>query len=162
MSEFFSLNLLGIIGIATGLFALLISYRTYSKQKPNLNVKVTNCEYTISFDSAIHHRAINFSAKFQIKNVGDRGTNINDIVLSFKVDGKEQSINPFYTHELESSKLNQRLWIEAHGIIDIEASFNGQFDGTEEDEMACIFTISDTHKTYRVRAISKNTRKPLV
>jgi hypothetical protein len=172
MSEFLNVNLLGIIGTVTGIIALAISYRTYSKQKPNLNVKVTNCEYGISFDSAFHHRAINLWAKFQIKNIGDRGTSINDIVLSFTVDGKKYQFNKKYfgsprialvpeglEHLVEMSKSE---WIEAHQTRDIEANFIEQFDGTEENQIDCIFTIYDTHRGYRVKAISKNTRKPLI
>lgn len=174
MSEFLNVNLLGIIGTVTGIIALVISYRTYSKQKPNLKVKVTNCEHKIYFESAIQHRAINLWAKFHLKNVGDRGTSIDDIGLSFTVDGKKYQFHKKYfgspTIALELPEVLEHLveerskseWIEANEIRDIEANFIEQFDGTEENQIACVFTIYNTHKTYRVGAISKNTRKPLV
>jgi hypothetical protein len=171
VSELFNVNLLGIIGAVSGIIALVISYRTYSKQKPNLKVKVANCEHNQFFQTDIHHVAINLWAKFQIKNVGDRGTSINDIVLSFMVDGKKYQFHKKYfrsskdfqtTSDLENFKPSQSIWIEAHDTIDIDAGFNEQFDGREENQIVCVFTIYDTHKTYRVRAISKNKKKSLV
>jgi hypothetical protein len=144
MSEFLNVNLLGIIGTVTGIFALLISYRTYSKQKPNLKVKVTNCEHNLpAIIGFSQHGDMSFWARFQIKNVGDRGTSINDIVLSFKVDGKKYQFHKKYFRGLQ---VPENRWIDAGQTIDIEADFNEQFDGTEEDQITCTFTIYDTHK----------------
>ena len=89
MSEFFNVSLLGIIGTATGIAALLISYRTYSKQKPNLKIKLTKCIHDFPNPNREPQvKDINFYANFQIRNVGDRGTKIENIVLSFIIDAK--------------------------------------------------------------------------
>ena len=160
MSEYSALNFgLGIAGTVTGVIALLISYRTYSKQKPNLKVKVVKCEHNLpALIGDSQKKDINFNAEFQIKNVGDRGTSINDVVLSFTVDGKKYQFHKKYFRF--KSGVHKSIWIDAHNTIDIEANFNEQFGGTEENQIDCTFTIYDTHKAYPFKAVSENIDRP--
>ena len=159
MSEFFSFNLLGLIGIITGVFALLISYRTYAKQKPNLKVNSIKCEhnYTVSTSQI---RNINFWAKLQVHNIGDRGTRINDVILSFAFDGKKYQLHKKYFEGPANQSESQ--WIDANDIKDISVHFYEDFSGSEQDRINCNFTICGTYKSYHFKGISeKKEPRPL-
>jgi len=169
MSEFFNVSLLGIIGTATGIAALLISYRTYSKQKPNLKIKLTKCIH--DFPNSTREpqvKDINFYANFQIKNVGDRGTKIENIVLSSTIGGanyqtKEinqlSDLREITRFQLETPQ-NESRWIKAHDTVDIGSHFKISYNGREEDKIECIFDIYDTHKKYEVQGNSTKVGRP--
>jgi hypothetical protein len=169
MSEFFNVSLLGIIGTATGIAALLISYRTYSKQKPNLKIKVTKCVH--DFPNPVREpqaKDINFWTNFQIKNVGDRGTRIENIVLSFTINAKNyhvketnrlSELSEITRFQLQTSQ-NGNRWIKAHDTVDIGSHFNISYTGTEESNIECVFDVYDTHRKHTVQGISTKVDRP--
>lgn len=77
--------ILGIIGTITGTIALFISFWTYRKEAPHLKVSVTKCEHKLipSSMSNSNVKTLNFWTTFQVKNLGDRGTRITDVGLTF-------------------------------------------------------------------------------
>jgi hypothetical protein len=159
MSEFFSFNLLGFIGTITGVLALLITYRTYAKQKPNLKIKNAECKHNYTV-SASQIRHINFWAKFQVHNIGDKGTRINDIVLSFTNSGEKHDLHKKYFRGLANEA--ESIWVEAHDTKEINADFYEDFQGNEQNRINCIFTILDTHKSYFTKTVSeKHEKRPL-
>ncbi|MHA2052848.1 MAG: hypothetical protein ACW99F_04535 [Candidatus Hodarchaeales archaeon] len=170
MSEFFNVNLLGIIGTVTGILALLISWRTFSKQKPNLKIKIAKCEHNYpNLADKTKKKDIHFIAKFQVKNTGDRGTKIDKIALSFKSNDKKyklDEINPLSDFSdminisVKSTNQNSDRWIKAHDATDIWARFSSLFEGLEENQIDCTFHISDTHKEYILKATSKKGARP--
>jgi hypothetical protein len=169
MSEFFNVTLLGIVGTATGIAALLISYRTYSKQKPNLKIKVTKCVH--DFPNPIREpqvKEINFWTNFQIKNVGDRGTKVENIVLSFVTDAKKYQIeerkpysdlSEIARFQVQFPAQNESRWIAAHDSVNIGAHFNIPYDG-REDKIDCVFSVYDTHRKYTVKGMSTKVERP--
>ena len=83
MSEYPTINLLlGIIGTITGLFALFISLWSYWREKPKLKMEIIKSKHNYTHNPS-EKQELNLWADFQVKNLGDRGTRINDVVLSF-------------------------------------------------------------------------------
>lgn len=170
MSELLNVSILGIIGTVTGILALLISWRLYSKQKPNIKIKVVKCEHNFpNLSEKNKTRDIRFWTKFQVKNVGDRGTKINAITLSFKTNGKEyhlkernlqDELSDLLSVMVKSTPKNSDRWIKSHDTSDVGADFDSLFDGPEENQFECTFTICDTHKEYVVTSISKKVERP--
>lgn len=170
MSAFFDVSLLGIIGTITGIAALAISYRNYSRQRPNLKIKLRKCVH--DFPSPIRkpkNMDINFHCAFQIKNVGDRGTKIESIALSFTVDGKNYQtkeedrsaeISEISSFHLQSSAQNRNRWIQAHDTVDINSHFKVLYDREKKEKINCSFAIHDTHKKYVVKGISYRKQRP--
>jgi hypothetical protein len=176
MSEFLNFNLLGLIGAITGGvgaiiggIALYISYKVYKNQKPDLDIEVLNCEHDLpNLVGESQVKDINFWVRFRVKNIGDRGTKIVDIILSFVVGGKRYQLHERnlsseaweITKDIVQFANPESMWVKAHDSIPITANFNGDFDGIEENQIDCTFTICDTHKEYTVTAISKKVGRP--
>jgi type II restriction/modification system DNA methylase subunit YeeA len=158
MSEFSSINIaLGIIGTVTGAIALFISFWTLRKEKPRLKIRILNLEH----DFAVSHsqiKTISFWVMFQIRNLGDRGTSINDTELAFIDDGKQHSLKKEYwkgyAHESE-----RRNWINAHETKEMKDDLYGRFDGNEKERMDCVFTIYHTHGALHVDAVSERRKQ---
>ena len=158
MSEFLSTNWLGLIGAFTGISAIIISVYTYRKENPNLKVSVTDCQHKFTFSTVqsnavpVSQEFIEFFVKFHVSNVGDRGTRINDIGLSFKVDEKEYHVKKSgYWNGVGESK-----WIDADDNADIEANFYVEYksDAEKDPDYDCVFTIYHTHNPCKVKAVS--------
>jgi hypothetical protein len=149
MSEFLNANWLGLIGTITGIMAIIISVYTYRKENPNLKVSVLGCQHKFTVSTS-QIKMISFFAEFHIKNIGDRGTRINDIGLLFKVGEKEYSLKKagFWNMTSESK------WIEAHDNINLEGNFSIQYTSDEKDRLNCDFTIYHTHNPCKVKAVS--------
>jgi hypothetical protein len=162
MSEFPTITLvLGLIGTVTGIIALLISYWTYRKEKPNLEVEVLSSTHNFT-PTADNGKHINFWLKFRLKNLGDRGTRINDIGLHFRMNNAE--------YDLKAQQLNELLpngnckvgpkWLEAHDSVIIHADFYRIYDGTEAEKIGCTFTVFHTHGSYDFKTASTLKRLP--
>lgn len=151
MSEYQTTNMiLGIIGTITGTIALIISYLIYRKEKPNLKLEISKCKhsYTTSTSQVI---TINFWASFHVHNLGDRGTRINDVGLSFVTDEKDYQ---FKKRESMDPREND-VRIEAHDTVNFSADFWGIFESEEKEKIDCVFTIYHTHGTMDVQFTSE-------
>ncbi|MGD0994193.1 MAG: hypothetical protein ABR909_01550 [Candidatus Bathyarchaeia archaeon] len=155
MSEFLSANWIGLIGAFTGISAIIISVYTYRKEKPNLKVSVTDCHHRFTVSTS-QIKTIFFFAKFHINNVGDRGTRINDIGLSFKVGEKEYHGK----QEMFWNVIGESKWIDAHDNADIGSQFLIEYNSDEKDRLNCVFTIYHTHNPCKVKAVSEKFDKP--
>lgn len=157
MSEYSNINLvLGIVGTVTGIIALFISYWTYRKENPRLKVAVLKCEHDFTLsDSQI--KSVNFWATFQIKNIGDRGTSINDMGLLFRSNGREYHWKKKYFRG--PNEVSEKRWIAAHDWDNIEADFYDTYEGTERKQIDCIFTIYHTHSSEKIRVVSQRRRE---
>lgn len=153
MSEFLNANWLGLIGTITGILAIIISVYTYRKENPNLKVSVIDCQHTFTVSTS-QIKMVELFAEFHINNVGDRGTRINNIGLSFKIDKKEYSLKKAYWNATGESK-----WIDAHDNTDIGANFYVKYESDEKDRLNCVFTIYHTHNPCKVKFISERVEK---
>jgi hypothetical protein len=160
MSEQFSIvNLvLGIIGTITGIIALFISYWTFRKESPHLETKLLKCEHDFAISKS-QAKTISFWTEFQIKNLGDRGTTVNDIGLTFVDDGKEYNFKKQYYRGRYGTGETQRKWINAHETMSVEADFFEPYEGNERDQIECTFTLYHTHGAEHVESISHKKRE---
>jgi hypothetical protein len=142
---------LGIIGTVTGIFALFISYWTYRKAKPHLKLKVTKCVHEFMFSrSQVKH--ITFWSFFQIRNLGDRGTRIREVELTFKIGTKKYTLRKYEPRE--KLEHEQTIWVEAHDTALVGAYFTTPFDSNEEERIECTFITYHTHGVNRINAVS--------
>ncbi len=147
---------LGIIGTITGSIAIFIHFWRLRKESPRLETKVLKCEHDFTFSKS-QIKTISFWAGFQIKNLGDRGTSVNDIELSFEDDEKKYQLKKwYYRGTVEKS---ERRWINAHETIDIEADFFNTFEGTDKEQIDCTFNIYHTHGAKKVKTVSKRRKQ---
>ena len=171
VSNFVTENWLALISTIIACFALFISYKTYSKQKPELIITVDKCthNYPKTVDKS-KYDDIRFWSKFHIRNIGDRKTKIDNIKLSFEVNGKKyndvKEINVLSESGdhlgvvFNSPTPSSDRWIEEHDNKDIGADFVSSFEEPEANKIDCVFTICDTHKEYVVKGISEREERP--
>lgn len=157
--------ILGIAGTLTGAFALFISWWTFKKDRPHLKVNVTDCTHDFAVSQSVSNRkTVSFLADFLIKNVGYRGTTIEDIELTFENNGKlykmrKQSYTRQFSNEIGIPLfLEKRIPVSPSKSFDLSAKFWDEFTGNEEDKINCTFTIFHTYKALTVKYIS--VRKP--
>jgi hypothetical protein len=163
LSEYPAITLvLGLIGTVTGIIALLISYWTYRKEKPNLETEVLSLTHNFTPTSS-NGKHINFWVRFRLKNLGDRGTRINDIGLSFKINEHEYDLKANEIREVTPDGLLKAGpdFIEAHDTLVIEADFYRTYEGKDEQEkIDCKFTLFHTHGSYDFKTTSTLKRTP--
>lgn len=153
MSEYPTFNLaLGIIGTITGAIALVVSYVMYRREKPKLKLKIEKCEHEY-VTSKSNFKTLSFYVSFEVRNLGDRGTSINDVGLSFLKKGKK-------TFEIKKTTFRpyaERIWLNAHDTVNFAVNF-GITAGGELGRIDCLFTIYQTHGNDTIKCTS--VRKP--
>jgi hypothetical protein len=160
MSEYSSITLvLGIVGTITGIIALFISFWTARKENPRLRGKVLTCEhwYPVSEKNV---KMISVFPTLEIRNIGDRGTTINDVDLSFWNSGKKYQFRKLYFRGEQAQ--SQRRWIEAHQLVVLEPDFSEAFDGTEEKQIECQFRVFHTHGAIKAEGKSESKQTKLI
>jgi hypothetical protein len=159
MSEYSSITLvLGIVGTITGIIALCISFWTVRRESPRLKGRVLSCTHSYS-DSEKNVKMISFSLLLEIRNLGDRGTTIKDVVLSFWNSGqKYQSRMINFERLLDRS---HSRWIEAHELVEVGLYAQERFDGTEERQIECQFQVFHTHGAIKVEGKSESRQSVL-
>jgi hypothetical protein len=161
--------LIGIITVIVTVATLYFSYKSYKSREPDLSIKVTHCQH--DFPKILRKgqvKDINFNLRFEVTNKGDRGTRIKDIVLSFVVKEKNYQINETnLTKDMwdiiklpELQTADPDKWIGAHDTRPMVANFNSPFDGPEENQIECVFTIADVHKVHTLKATSEKVERP--
>ena len=150
---------LGLIGTISGIVALLIHFWRLRRESPRLEAKVFEClhNFTVSKSKI---ESILFWAHLQIKNLGDRGTSINDVELTFEDEEKEYRLRKEYfsAGELAGTK---RKWINAHDTIEIKPYFREIFEGNDKEKIDYTFTIYHTHGAEEIDGTSQKTEKRL-
>ncbi|MGD0204533.1 MAG: hypothetical protein ABSC20_11600 [Candidatus Bathyarchaeia archaeon] len=135
----------GSIGTATGIIALI---RIYRKEKPNLKIEKVESSHNFTHNPS-EKTHINFWAKFHVSNLGDRGTRINDIILSFRVDSKDYILKKQDFFRVPSvglsAKIEKSIWLEAHDSSYFQVQFIQEYDSTEKEQIDCNFKIIHTH-----------------
>jgi hypothetical protein len=139
---------LGIIGTITGIIGLFIHFWRFRRENPRIEVKALGCEHSIESERS----QISFWATFQMKNLGDRGTSINDVDLVFVSDNKEHLLKKILFRPMEYS---QRRWIDPHETIDLGADYLGKYEGEVKEKINCTFLIYHTHGRKKIRALSQ-------
>lgn len=125
---------LGIIGTLTGIMALILHFIRLQREKPRLKVMVNRCKHYTP--SSMKDKVSKLRVEFQIHNIGDRGTQLSKLELSFEMGSKIWS---------GSNALD--LVIEAHRSSVIDQIFFFDFPFTEQ-VLQCTFSLYHTHDKY--------------
>jgi hypothetical protein len=141
--------ILGIIGTVTGSIAVVIHFWRLRKENPRIKVKVLKCEH----DFEQRRNQISFWAEFQIKNLGDRGTSINDVDLVFISDNREHLLRRQYFRG--PTETSERRWINPHETIDLETDFWEEYQGEVKENINCTFSLYHTHGKETVKITSR-------
>jgi len=160
MSEVLDLaNLvLGIIGTITGSIAIFIHFWRLRKESPRLEGEILKCEHDFAVSKS-KIKTVSFWVELQIKNLGDRGTSINDIDLNFEDDGQNYHLKGYFRGNVEDS---QRRWISPHETINISVDYWITFEGNDKEQIDCTFTIYHTHGSQNVKTISQKRKVTIV
>jgi len=160
MSEMSPLDLanliLGIIGTGTGIIALLIHFFRLRWERPRLQGEIIECFHQFGTKNDGSTPAIFVKPTFKLTNLGDRGTNISDIHISFTVGHKRYSSKEtVYIHLLTFEEIKDRRWIEAHEIVQVKPVFEIAYDGPLNDSIKCFFTLFHAHGKLTIKGNSK-------
>jgi hypothetical protein len=151
---------LGIVGTITGSIAIIIHYWRLRRENPRLEISVLSCEHSFTISKS-NVKTVSFWVEFQAKNLGDRGTTLNDVGLNSDKLGKGQ-FRKQYWRLGEQYVPDDKMWINAHETRDIGADFVAiEFPSEDKEQIDCIFTIYHTHGAKTVQCIS-NTRRESV
>ena len=102
-------------------------------------------------------KTVSFWVNFQVKNLGDRGTTITDVDLTFKDSlKKDDHFRKSHFRLGEAYIQENRIWLNAHETQDIGADFHvTSFEGNDKEQIDCTFIIYHTHDSEEVKAISQ-------
>lgn len=149
---------LGIIGTITGSIAIILHFWRLRKESPHLKIKVSECKHIFT-ETRKRETVISFEVDFHIKNLGDRGTSINDAELTLEEDGKKYLLKKqsFRVEDSVSREgwMGDRKWISPHETTDMTADFWIRYEGEKREEIDCTLTIYHTHGAERVKAVSQ-------
>ncbi len=156
MSEYSNMNLvLGIIGTVTGIIALFISWWTLRRERPRLKVSVQSCEHHFT-NPAPSLKNVSFWVKFQIRNVGDRGTTIIDVGLTLDDYWEKGHFKKLFWYANEKLIEDGKIWLNAHDVVDIRADFVAiDYPSEDKDLLGCTFVIYHTHGAKTVEYMSQ-------
>lgn len=150
---------LGIIGTVTGSIAVIIHIWRLRKENPHIETKALKCEhdYAVSLSGI---RTISFWTDFMIRNVGDRGTSINDMDLDFEDNGQKHHLKKQYFRDRPVAE--KRIWISPHETLDLSADFYQNFQGNEKEKVDCHFTVYHTHGADNIKVVSQKRKERTV
>jgi hypothetical protein len=141
---------LGIVGTITGAIALFISYWAFKKENPKLEIRTVKCEHSVRV-STKNIKTLSFWTQLEVKNVGDRGTSINDAQIEFEDSGKKYIFKKQYFEDATS----RNVWINPHETTYIGVQFWGAFDGADLENLNCTLKVYHTHGCRNVTVTSR-------
>ena len=139
---------LGIIGTIAGIVSLSVHLWRLRRENPKLTMKVMSCEHNFEKET----KALSFWSEMELRNLGDRGTDILGIDMKIKDNGNEYTLkmsNQEPVIEDDSIK-----WIRPHETIRTFQTAFIKFEGTPSEQIDCIFTIYHTHGAEKIKAKS--------
>jgi len=144
---------LGIIGTVTGIVALSLHYWKLRRETPRLKTEVLRCEH----DFEEEKKTLSFWADLQIRNLGDRGTDILGIDLAFEDDEQKHNLKLEYQSPVFEDDLIK--WIRPHETIEKSQTAFTIYEGDVKEQIDCTFTIYHTHGAEKVEAVSERRKQ---
>lgn len=144
---------LGIIGTVTGILALSAHFWRLKRESPRLKTEVLKCEHDFEEDK----KRLSFWADLQIRNLGDRGTDMLGIDLAFEDDKQEYNLKldcqqPVFEDDLI-------MWIRPHETMKKFQTAFTTYDGDVKEQIGCTLTIYHTHGAEKVKAVSERRKQ---
>ena len=139
---------LGIVGTTAGIASLLVHLWRLKREKPDLVLKVLRCNHECDRET----NALSFFSELEIRNIGDRGTNILGVDLKFDYKKTEYGMKMVnQDNELQNNNLK---WIRPHETIRTIQIAVTRFNSKPQKQIQCMFTIFDTHGAKQIKSIS--------
>jgi hypothetical protein len=144
---------LGIIGTIAGIVSLSVHLWRLRRENPRLAIRVLNCEHDFEKET----KALSFWSEIELRNLGDRGTNLLGIDVKFK--GEEDEFTLKMSNQEPVVENDSIKWIRPHETIRTFQTAFIKFDGSANEQIDCIFTIYHTHGAEKVKAKSQRRAK---
>ena len=140
---------LGIIGTLSGVIALTVHLWRLKRENPHLELKVLKCEHSFEKET----NAISFWSEIELRNLGDRGTNLLGTDLMFEYNKKGYTLK--MTNQEQDIEDNSIRWIRPHETLRTLQTTFSKFEVKPRKEIECTFTIYHTHGAEKVKAKSQ-------
>ncbi|MCW4034358.1 MAG: hypothetical protein NWF03_03230 [Candidatus Bathyarchaeota archaeon] len=136
---------LGIVGTIAGLFSLFVHLWRLKRESPQLTIGVLKCEHMFTEETKI----LTFGTEIELRNLGDRGTNILGIDLKFKNGDEYQNLR-LASQELAKENDNVK-WIRPHETIRTSQTGFIKYEHPVTQELDCIITVYHTHGAEKIK-----------
>jgi hypothetical protein len=134
------LNLtLGIVGTIAGMVSLSVHIWRLRLEKPRLSMNILSCNHYFEESS----RILSFWSQIEIRNLGDRGTNLLGMVLNFEHDKKNLTVK--LAHQDCENENGSLKWIRPHETIRIQQTGFTKIDKKPTKQIESTFIIYHTH-----------------
>lgn len=123
------------------------------RENPRLTINVLSCEHTFQHET----KALSFWSEIELRNLGDRGTNILGIDLKFEYNKRDYTLKMSNQEQVIEGQLIR--WIRSHETIKtLQTSFT-KFEDKPKSQIECLFTVYHTHGAEKIRAKSQKIDK---
>ena len=136
---------LGIVGTIAGVVSLSVHLWRLKRENPRLAINVLKCEHDFEKET----KALSFWNEIEVRNLGDRGTNILGIDMKFRAKEKEYTLK-MSNQEPELGNDTIR-WIRPHETIrTFQTSFT-KFECKPDEQIDCLFIVYHTHGAEKIK-----------
>jgi hypothetical protein len=139
---------LGIVGTTAGIVSLAVHLWRLKREKPNLVLRNIRCVHEYEKET----KALSFLCELEIRNVGDRGTNILGVDLKFDYKKTEYGIKTISQDE-DTPNTNLK-WIRPHETIHVTQIALTRFSELPKKQINCNFTLYHTHGAEELKVTS--------
>ena len=139
---------LGIVGTTAGIVSLAVHLWRLKREKPSLVLRSVSCTHEYEKETM----ALSFLCELEIRNLGDRGTNILGVDLKFDYKNTEYGIKTI-TQDEDDTKVDLK-WIRPHETIRITQIAITRFSELPQKQIKCNFTLYHTHGAEELKATS--------
>ena len=139
---------LGVVGTTAGILALAVHLWRLKREKPYLVIKVLSCNHAYDRET----QALSFFSEIEIRNIGDRGTDILGVDLKFDYKKTEYAMKTFNQDD-DRGKENIK-WIRPHETIRTIQNSLTRFEAIPQKQIQCSFKVYETHGTKEIQATS--------
>ena len=144
---------LGIVGTIAGVVSLSVHLWRLRRESPRLELKALNCEHDFRKETNM----LSFWSELEVRNLGDRGTNILGIDLMFKYKEKDYTLKmTSQEHDIENNVIK---WIRPHETIRILQIAFTKFETKPTSIIDCTFTLYHTHGAENIKTKSQKREK---
>ena len=145
---------LGIVGTIAGVVSLSVHLWRLRRENPRLDLKALNSEHNFQKETNV----LSFWSEIEVRNLGDRGTNILGMDLMFEYNNKEYALK--MTNQEQNTENSSIKWIRPHETLrTLQVAFT-KFETKPLNNIYCTFTIYHTHGTEKIKAKPQKREKP--
>ena len=144
---------LGIVGTLAGVISLSVHLWRLKRESPRLTIGVLSCEH--SFEKEM--KVLSFWSEIELRNLGDRGTNILGIDVNFKSKEKQYTLKS--SNQEPDIRDDSLKWIRPHETLKTIQTAFIKFEGPIEKQLECTFKVYHTHGVEKIKTKSQKRDK---